>query len=142
MLFDVWLVSRATTGALDAALAPTGLTADEFGLYSVLTSAAALTPSEIARWVSAPATTVSSYLKRLEQRGHVQRDPNPADGRSYVVRLTPAGKKAHRAAGAAFLPVLDRVVTALGAEERTVRQALAALRASLDTLGDGGAADT
>ena len=38
VLFDVWLVSRATTGLLDAALAPTGLTADEFGVYSVLMS--------------------------------------------------------------------------------------------------------
>ena len=37
VLFDVWLVSRATTGMLDAALAATGLTADEFGVYSVLT---------------------------------------------------------------------------------------------------------
>jgi hypothetical protein len=34
LLFDIWLVSRATTGLLDAALAPVGLTADEFALHS------------------------------------------------------------------------------------------------------------
>jgi DNA-binding MarR family transcriptional regulator len=134
VLFDVWLVSRATTGLLDAALAPTGLSGDEFGIYSALTSAEALTPSELARWTAAPPTTVSSYVKRLEQRGHVAREPNPADGRSYRIRLTPEGRRAHQAAGAAFLPVLDEVVAALGGDEPAVRSALATLHAALDSL--------
>lgn len=134
VLFDVWLVSRGTSGLLDAALASTALTGDEFGIYSVLTSAEALTPSELARWMSAPPTTVSSYVKRLEQRGHVVREPNPDDGRSYRIRLTPEGRRVHRAAGAAFLPVLERVVVALGRDEPAVRSALGALRGALDSL--------
>ena len=134
VLFDMWLVSRATTGLLDTVLTASGLTADEFGVYSVLSSAESMTPSELARWVSAPATTVSSYIKRLEQRGHLQRSPNPADGRSYVVALTPAGRRAHRAAGEAFLPVLDRVVEALGRREQSVRRALALLRTCADEV--------
>jgi DNA-binding MarR family transcriptional regulator len=135
VLFDVWLVSRATTGMLDAALGPSGLTADEFGIYSVLTTADALTPTELARWMGAPTTTVSSYVKRFETRGHVERERNPHDGRSYVIRLTKAGHAAHRAAGARFLPVLDRVVAALGTREATVRRALAGLRDALDEVG-------
>ena len=83
VLFDVWLVSRATFAVLDAALAPSGLTADEFAIYSVLTSTDAMTPSELARWMAAPLTTVSSYIKRFEGRGHVTRVENPDDGRSY-----------------------------------------------------------
>jgi DNA-binding MarR family transcriptional regulator len=132
VLFDVWSVSRATTGALDAALAPSGLTADEFGIYSVLTSSDVLTPTELARWMSAPPTTVSSHVKRIEGRGHLVRERNPADGRSYVLRLTPAGRAAHREAGARFLPVLDAVVAALGPKEPAVRRALADLRTALD----------
>jgi DNA-binding MarR family transcriptional regulator len=132
VLFDVWLVYRATTGVLDGALAPTGLSADEFGLYSVLTSADAPTPSELARWMAAPATTVSSYVKRLERRGHVKRIANPRDGRSYLLSLTPSGRRAHRAAVDAFIPVLERVVRALGPSEPSVRQGLASLRAALD----------
>lgn len=134
VLFDIWLVSRATTGVLDAALAPSGLTADEFGIYSVLTSADTMTPSDLARWMSAPATTVSSYVKRLEGRGHVQRERNPADGRSFVLRLTDAGRAAHAAAGARFVPVLDAVVGALGRRESAVRSGLRALRDALDDL--------
>lgn len=134
VLFDVWLVSRATTGLVDAALAPSGLTADEFGFYSVLTSTDSMTPSELARWMSAPPTTVSSYVKRLEGRGHLVRERNPADGRSYVLRLTPAGHEAHQAAGACFLPVLEQVVAALGGNEPATRRAMATLRKALDSV--------
>ena len=31
---------------------------------------------------------MSSYVKRFEKRGHVVREPNPDDGRSYLIRLT------------------------------------------------------
>lgn len=132
MLFDIWLVSRATNGVLDRALAPSGLTADEFGIYSVLTGSDAMTPTELARWMSAPPTTMSSYIKRFEGRGHVERLRNPTDGRSTVLRLTDAGRAAHQAAGAAFLPVLGGVVAELGPGEPAVRQSLAELRAALD----------
>jgi len=134
VLFDVWLVSRLATGLLDEALAPSGLTADEFGVYWVLTASDAMTPSELARWTAAPLTTVSSYVKRLESRGHLTRERNPDDGRSYVLRLTTEGRAAHRAAGARFLPVLDEVVRALGRREPTVRRALGDLRRSLDDV--------
>lgn len=130
VLFELWLASRAATSVLDEALAPSGLTADEFAVYSVL-SAGPLTPSEVAEWVSAPLTTVSSYVKRFERRGHVRRVPNPDDGRSYRVQLTRAGVRAHERAGSAFLPVLDEVRRALGRTEGPVRAALASLQGTL-----------
>src|SRR4051812_24061141 len=77
--FMVWLTSRATADLLDSALAPTGLDSDEYAIYSVLTAARSITPTELARWMAAPPTTVSSYVKRFEARGHVEREPNPAD---------------------------------------------------------------
>lgn len=138
VLFDVWLVSRATHAVLDAALAPSGLTADEFGIYSALRSADSLTPSDLARWMSAPATTVSSTVKRLEKRGHVERTRSAEDGRSYRLRLTPAGHRAHQAAGAEFLPVLEQVEESLGRHQGPVRTALDRLRAALDAIGDAG----
>jgi DNA-binding MarR family transcriptional regulator len=137
VLFDVWLLSRATTGLLDVALAPTGLTADEFGLYSVLTSAETMTPSQLARWMSAPPTTVSSYIKRLESRGHLARERNPDDGRSSVLRLTAAGRSAHAAAAAAFAPVLGEVSDRLGNREASVRRALKLLRDRVDDVAAG-----
>jgi DNA-binding MarR family transcriptional regulator len=140
VLFDVWLVSRSVTGRLDAALAEAGITADEFGVYSVLTTSAGLTPSELARWMSAPPTTVSSFVKRLEGRGHVERRRHPGDGRSYVLHLTPAGRRTHARAVKAFLPELQRVVDALGSEEPSVRRALATLHDAVRSDQPGGGA--
>jgi DNA-binding MarR family transcriptional regulator len=132
--FMVWLASRATADLLDAALAPTGLTSEEFAIYSVLVAAKSITPTELARWMAAPQTTVSSYVKRFEGRGHVQREPNPTDRRSYRIRLTPAGRQAHRDAVAVFVPVRTRVIEALGPHEPGVREALLTLRTVVDDL--------
>lgn len=127
VLFDLWMVSRTSTGLLDEALAAVGLTADEFGVYSVLKSSDTMTPSELARWMSAPLTTVSSYVKRFEKRGHLVRERHASDGRSFVLRLTPEGRRTHLAGVEAFIPVLAQVVAGLGDNEAMVRRSLRAL---------------
>jgi DNA-binding MarR family transcriptional regulator len=134
VLFSVWLVARAAESLLHAALTPAGLDADEFAIYSVLNSAETVTPTELAGWMAAPPTTVSSYVKRFEARGHVVRERNPADGRSYRLRLTDTGRAAHRAAGERFLPALADVEAHLGAAEPEVRAALLALRDAIDRV--------
>src|SRR5918993_5274243 len=132
--FIVWLTSRATADLLDATLAPAGLDGDEFAIYSVLTAARSITPTELSRWMAAPPTTVSSYVKRFEARGHVEREPNPADRRSYRIKLTPAGRRAYRAAAALFIPLRTRVADSLGVREEGVREALLILRTALDEI--------
>jgi DNA-binding MarR family transcriptional regulator len=133
-LFSIWLVARATTDLLDRALAPSGLTADEYGAYSVLVREGSLTPSQLAEWMAAPATTVSSYLKRFEARGHVRRAQDADDRRSSRVTLTAAGRRTHRAAAARFRPALAAVVTALGDDEARVQQSLLRLRGAIDEV--------
>ncbi|MFC7362179.1 MarR family winged helix-turn-helix transcriptional regulator [Nocardioides astragali] len=132
--FMVWLTSRATTDLVDSVLAPAGLDGDEFAIYSVLTAAPSITPTELARWMAAPPTTVSSYVKRFEARGHVEREPNPDDGRSYRIKLTPAGRRAHRAAAKLFIPMRTRVEEGLGPRGSEVREALLTLRSVLDEI--------
>lgn len=127
VLFDVWLVSRSVTAAIDAAVHPAGLTADEFAVYSLLRTRP-LTPTELAEWMAAPPTTVSSYVKRLEARGHVTRTANPDDRRSYRLSLTAAGRRAHQDAGARFAPLLESVEARLGRSAPAVRRALNTLR--------------
>jgi DNA-binding MarR family transcriptional regulator len=136
VLFNVWLVSRATNGLLDRALRPAGLDGDEFALYSLLLAGDGATPSDLARWMAAPPTTVSSYLKRLERRGHAEREANPADRRSYRLRLTAAGRAAHAEAGALFLPALAAVRAGLGRDEDAVTDALHAVRQALYAAGN------
>jgi DNA-binding MarR family transcriptional regulator len=132
LLFSVWLVSRSTGDLLDRALAPAGLSADEFGIYSVLAATPAITPTELARWMAARATTVSSHVRRMEERGHLERQRNAEDGRSHVLRLTPSGRSAHARASSLFGPALDLVRQHLGGQQDEVHAALLRLRSALD----------
>lgn len=133
-LFMVWLVSRSTNDLLDTLFGPAGLTGDEFAIYSVLAASPEMTPTELARWMAAPATTVSSYIKRFESRGHVTRKPNPDDRRSYRIELTPAGRRAHDAAATLFQPIRAQVGAALAKDDGDVREALLRLRTVVDDL--------
>jgi DNA-binding MarR family transcriptional regulator len=137
VLFLVWLLARATSDLVDTALEPTGLTSDEYAIYSVL-AAGTITPTELARWMAAPLTTVSSYVKRFERRGHVTREANPDDRRSYRIRLTPAGRQTHRAAATLFAPVRSGVAAALGPHAPFTHDTLRSLRAVLDQVRQRG----
>ncbi len=131
VLFDLWLAARAATARIDEATRAAGLDADEFAVYSVLAATGGMTPSELARWMAAPATTVSSYATRFTRRGHLERVANPRDGRSHLLRLTDRGRAAHRAAGELFEPVLEEVEGHLGPLAPAVRRHLDALREAL-----------
>ncbi|MCV2392899.1 winged helix DNA-binding protein [Actinotalea sp. M2MS4P-6] len=136
VLFDVWLAARATTALVDDAVRASGLNADEFAVYSVLAATDGMAPSDLARWMSAPATTVSSYIGRFTRRGHVRRVPNPEDGRSYLVQLTEAGRAAHLDAGRGFLPLLDEVTRRLGPDADEMHERLAVLHRILAGAAD------
>ena len=136
VLFDIWLVSRAAAALIDDAVRPSGLDADEFAIYSVLASTQGMTPTELAHWMAAPATTVSSYVKRFERRGHVQKVPNPDDGRSYRLRLTSDGRRVHRAAGELFLPALHQVTSRVGPAAPDTHRRLRTLHQILATMNE------
>ena len=135
-LFLVWIVSRSAENLLDTVLAPIGLTGDELAIYSILNASPGITPSELSRWMAAPPTSVSSYVKRLEARGHLTRRPHPEDRRSYRIRLTAAGKRTHRSAEALFGPIRERTIQALGDQDGPVRDALLHLRGVIDAVRD------
>ena len=50
-----------------------------------------LSPSELGERLIVTRATVTGLLDSLEQRGFVRRSANPADRRSLVVQITPAG---------------------------------------------------
>lgn len=138
VLFDVWLLSRATIAMLDERLAPSGIDSDEFAIYSMLRSKDGMTPSELAHWMAAPPTTVSSHVKRFEARGHVRRSPNPDDGRSYRLHLTAAGGRVHAVAAGLFLPALESVNESLGTTAVRTHERLRALHHTvLSVKGSG-----
>ena len=130
----VWLVFRSTEDLLDTVVGPAGLSGDEFAIYSVLAASPGITPGELSRWMAAPRTSVSSYVKRLEGRGHLRRRAHPSDRRSYRIHLTAAGRRTHQQAVSLFGPVRARVIESLNDEDGRVQESLLRLRSVVDTL--------
>ncbi len=54
--------------------------------------------SDLAVKVELDASTVSRQIKQLEDKGLIERTPDPADGRASLVRLTPHGQEQIEAA--------------------------------------------
>jgi MarR family transcriptional regulator, organic hydroperoxide resistance regulator len=52
-----------------------------------------MSAKEVADIILQKQPTVSKLLERLEKQGLLRRDPNPADRRSILVSLTPAGRR-------------------------------------------------
>ncbi len=52
-----------------------------------------VTPGRLAEETGMPATTIRDYVREVVDRGDVRKVPNPEDGRSYLLELTPQGRK-------------------------------------------------
>jgi DNA-binding MarR family transcriptional regulator len=136
VLFDLWLVNHLITGALDDVLADAGgLSGEDFGFYSLLRRFGPVTLTQVVRWTAMRPTTVSTLVRRLQQRGHVEQRPNPADGRSRLLALTPAGEAAHAAAAGTFVAATRTLAAVLGPDEPRQRAALQRLDAALREVG-------
>lgn len=109
VLFDVWLLSGLTVGYLDGVLAETDLSSDDFGLYSLLGAFGPATPTQVHRWTGWPMTTISAHLRRVEKRGHLNRQPHPQDRRSSLVALSDTGRQALRRATEPFLTAMHEL---------------------------------
>jgi len=134
MLFDVWLIMHSMTTLLDEALAPTPLSGDDFGLYSLLRGSGPVRPTQISRWTGMRPTTVSVALKRLQGRDHGVSTPNPDDGRSYLIGLNDAGIAAHTEAAPHFRTATERLAAELGTDQRGERLALRRIDAAFRSV--------
>ena len=131
VLMDTWLIAKMTDGLLDDSLQSSGLSGDDFALYSLLNAYGPATPSQLARWTGMRSTTVSAALKRLASRGHTVQQRSTSDRRSYTVALSDAGRSAHRETAAVFWAETRTLAELLGEREREMRQQLQVLDASL-----------
>ena len=88
-----YLAMHRRTGA---ALARTGVTADQFVVLAALSEDDALTQRELVSRTSSDPNTVRAMLVLLERRGLVKRRPHPSDGRARSVALTQKGRNVFR----------------------------------------------
>lgn len=75
----------------EAAAEATSLTPTSTAALASIGRHGPLTPSELARIERVKRPTVTRTLACLEREGLVERTPDPADGRSYLVAVNEAG---------------------------------------------------
>lgn len=90
-----------------------------------------LTPTGLAEVLDLPLSTVAFRVRRLERRGHAERIDNPADGRSFLVRLTPEGRSLLNKARPRFRSYAEAVEGRLVVRRR-LRESLIELRQAID----------
>ncbi|MCW3040623.1 MAG: MarR family transcriptional regulator [Solirubrobacterales bacterium] len=123
-----WLLTSASPSDLSRTAASVLATLREEGPQRVTVLAA-------REAIAQPS--MSQLLQRLERRGLVERQPDPADGRACRLAVTAAGDAALRGRAEARAAWLDERLAALPAGDRTRLEGALPV---LDALLDAGAA--
>ena len=82
-----------TLHALSSALADLNLSAAEINALANLADRGALNVRELSAETGTRATTLTGVLDRLENRGYLTRELDPADRRSFRLPLTGEGRE-------------------------------------------------
>ena len=113
LCFRVNRAARAIAGRYDEALAPHGITIQQFSLLSLLKATGPSTIGRLAAASSTDRTTLTRSFARLEREGLVSSEQGE-DRRARIVSLTPRGRNLQAAARKDWLRVQSELVDALG----------------------------
>ena len=120
--------THATLHALSTALADLDLPAADIDVLAILADGAGRTVGALATATATRPSTLTSLLDRLIKRGYIARELDPADRRSFLISLTPAGRAVAEHAAAAIADLerqaLATVTLAQRAGFHTVMDAL------------------
>ena len=94
--------THATLHALTTALADLDLPAADIDVLAILADGAGRTVGALATATATRPSTLTSLLDRLIKRGYIARELDPADRRSFLISLTPAGRAVAEHAAAAI----------------------------------------
>jgi len=138
LLLDLHFAARLANRLLEEEFERVDARFESAGILTEIRTIEPVTMGELAQRTGLAPATLYDYVERLVAEGLVEREPNPADRRSYFIRVTPDGlaqvratSEAVRAAHLRFRNALDRPVPEMA-------EAVAALRFALeDVLNEG-----
>src|SRR2546430_4890750 len=108
--------TRHVTQFYDRFLASSGLRTTQFSIVIRLRLAGPMSSSALAKGLVRDRTTLGRNILPLERDGLIEIVPDPADGRSKVVRLTEAGAARLRAAPSGWTQAQKEVEAAVGGD--------------------------
>jgi DNA-binding MarR family transcriptional regulator len=133
ILFEVFWAHQKRKCLIEAALAGVELPPEDYPFYVLIGAEGPWTPTGLAERLMMPLSTVLFRVRRIERRGHSERVPNPQDGRSFLIRLTPEGQWLLDEARPAFRALAEAVEARLGEDQLMVlTTGLAAVREAID----------
>jgi DNA-binding MarR family transcriptional regulator len=132
VLLQMFRTGHAVRELMTHAVAETGVSADEWAVLSAVSLFRPVSPTQLATVLRVPPTSISRYVARLVSEGLVRRVPNEADGRSYLLELTEAG----RGKVGEIAPRFRGLVAALGEQTdvRAIESALVELERAAKAL--------
>jgi DNA-binding MarR family transcriptional regulator len=77
-------------------------TDSRFVFFLAAADGAGVTPKQAGEHLELSTGAMTSLIDRLEQRGHIERRPNPGDRRSILLHLTPSGEAIAQQIGAVW----------------------------------------
>ena len=138
ILLDLFQTNQVRERLIATAMDGLQFPPEDYPLYVIVGAEGPWTPTALATRLEMPLSTVLFRLRRLEKRGHVEREPNPDDRRSYLVALSPDGLELLRQARPRFRSLAEAVEARLGAERITgLRGGLGELREAIEAELDG-----
>jgi DNA-binding MarR family transcriptional regulator len=133
VLFEVFWAQQKRKRLIELALAAVDLPPEDYPFYVMIGAEGPWTPTGLAERLVMPLSTVIFRVKRLEGRGHAERVPNPDDGRSFLIGLTPEGRRLLDVARPAFRDYAEAVEARLGRDHvDALTHGLVALRQAID----------
>jgi DNA-binding MarR family transcriptional regulator len=128
ILLDLFRTNQVRERLIEASLAGLELPPEDYPFYVLIGAEGPWTPTLLAERMKMPLSTVLFRVGRLDQRGHVERVPNPEDKRSYLISLSADGQALLKQARPRFRAFAESV------EERLGPERVDALRGHLDEL--------
>lgn len=111
-------ITRRLVAAEGPILAAHGLTMWEYITLYRLARQPAQNQAELAQAIGYDKTRLIRVLDKLQQQGLIDRQPDPADRRSHLVRITTVGAARHAAAQADIRVMEERLLQRISPEER------------------------
>jgi DNA-binding MarR family transcriptional regulator len=130
LLFELYAANNVGVALVDEALGPL---ADGYAMFGVVRILGPIAPGDAAALIGLPATTATDIVRRLVDRGMIERVANPRDGRSYLLRITPTGEAEWEGTRPPFEAMLDRLDGNLDMPPEDVRRVIRALDGALRT---------
>jgi DNA-binding MarR family transcriptional regulator len=127
LLYELYLTSQASRAFMKAALAGSGMSGEEYALYSYLWANGPRTQSQAARDLGIPVTSLATTLAPLIDDGQIARRQHPRDGRARLLSLTEAGTARLQRAGPLFSAAYRQLLARLAETDADLETLYASL---------------